>query len=81
MDIQPTQAKCVEMDKNIAEHVQILSHKVKNLERILNNMCSQLKEERLARCILQSVIKNHLITNSKELETIEWPATEFNSVS
>lgn len=79
--MQPTEAKSVEMDKNIAEHVQILSYKVKNLEQTLNSMCSQLKEERSARCVLQSFIKNHLVANSKDLETIEWPSTETNSVS
>lgn len=79
--MQPTEAKSVEMDKNIAEHVQILSYKVKNIEQNLTSICSLLKEERLARCILQSVIKNHLIRNSKDVETIEWPSTEPNSVS
>lgn len=82
VDLQTTEAKSVvEMDKNVAEHVQILSYKVKTHEQLLNSLCNQLKEERAARFALQSVVKNYLVSNSKDLDAIDWPSTETSSVS
>lgn len=76
MDLQATEGKSTELEQNIIESVQVLRHKVKNYERNLSNLSLQLKEERAARCALQTIVRNHLMANYKEFDSIDWPSTE-----
>lgn len=73
MDLQATEGKSPEMEQNIIESVQILRHRLKNFEHNLSNLSQQLKDERVARCALQLIVKNHLIINHKEVDNIDWP--------
>lgn len=81
MHFQLTNEKDEDSEKNLEESVQVLVKKVKNLEYNLRTISSQLNEERSARCKLQTIVRNHVMNNSKESECIEWPAMESNILS
>lgn len=77
MDLQAaTEGKSTELEQNIIESVQVLRHKLKNFERNLCNLSEQLKNERAARCALQTIVKNHLMANHKEADNIDWPSMD-----
>lgn len=76
VDLQAAEGKSTEMEQNVIESVQILRHKLKSFERNLSNLSQQLKDERAARCALQTIVKNHLLTNYKEFDSIDWPSMD-----
>lgn len=76
MDLQAADGKPTEMEQNVIESVQILRHKLKSLETSFSNLSQQLKDERAARCALQLIVKNHLMANHKEIESVDWPSIE-----
>lgn len=76
MDLQATEEKSTELEQNIIESVQVLRHKLKYFERTLCNLAQQLKDERAARCALQAIVKNHLMINHKDTDSIDWPSSD-----
>lgn len=78
VDLQATEgSKSTELEQNIIESVQVLKHKLKGCERNLCNLSQQLKDERAARCALQTIVKNHLMANHKEADNIDWPSMDI----
>lgn len=67
-----------DINKLLPEAVQQLQSKLSVLEYNFSALTSQLEEEKEARCALQKIVKNYLVSNSKEFESIEWPTIESN---
>lgn len=69
-----------EVERHVLEIVQILQAQIKNCESQLSSVNAQLREEQVARCTLQNIIKDYVIANSKDAEKIEWPMLESNII-
>lgn len=67
-----------DINKLLPEAVQQLQSKLSIFEYNLSALTSQLSEEKEARCTLQKIVKNYLVSNSKDFENIEWPTIESN---
>ncbi|KAJ3653771.1 hypothetical protein Zmor_013006 [Zophobas morio] len=63
-------------NKNLIDAVQVLQSKLSILEYNVSALSSELNEEKSMRCALQSIVKNHLLSNCKDFDSIEWPTTE-----
>lgn len=81
VDLHSSEGKLQETDRNIAEQIQLLSIKFRNVEQTLAAMAAQLNEEKKARFHLQSIVKKHLAAgNCKDIESIEWSPMENSTV-
>lgn len=67
-----------DINKLLPEAVQQLQSKLSMFEYNLSALTTQLSEEKEARCALQKIVKNYLVSNSKEFDNIEWPTLESN---
>lgn len=67
-----------DITKLLPEAVHQLQSKLSIIEYNLSALTSQLSEEKEARCALQNIVKNYLVSSSKEFENIEWPTLESN---
>ncbi|KAK9737904.1 hypothetical protein QE152_g10329 [Popillia japonica] len=67
-----------EVERHVLEIVQILQAQIRSCESQLVHINTQLKEEHAARCVLQTIVKDYMIGNSKDIEKIDWPVLESN---
>lgn len=67
-------------EKESAAAMETVRNQLRNLEASLAAVSSQLAEERAARCVLQAIVRSHLLNanNAKEFDEIEWPTMESN---
>lgn len=63
----------VQTEKSLTENVKVLQDEIKELKCIASVLFKQLNEEQIARSSLQNIIKNYVVTNSKDAEKIQWP--------
>lgn len=59
---------------NVIENVKSLQNEVKELQCSIGLLLVQLSEEKLARCTLQNILKEHLVSHFGEYSSgIKWP--------
>lgn len=78
LTVNVTDGSKSDINKLLPEAVQQLQSKLSIFEYNLSALTSQLSEEKEARCALQKIVKNYLVSNSKDFENIEWPTIESN---
>ncbi|VEN55778.1 unnamed protein product, partial [Callosobruchus maculatus] len=73
-------SKSLDLHKVLPEAIQQLQSKLAVLEYNVSALTSQLSEEKEARYVLQTVLRNYLRTAATKefVEAIEWPSMESN---